>query len=606
MYETKTLCLGASVVKKEKMPNSNTLYANVFVDALVAAGLKRVCFLPGSRHTPLILAFARHGHAIDIYSHLDERSAAFFALGLATAANEPVALVCTSGSAAANFFPAIVEAQQSRLPLLVLSADRPHELRHSGANQTIDQVKLYGDAVAWFVDAPLPEADPPPNALRNLRTLAARALDKTKRGVAHINLPFRKPFEPDDDDSEAMKIDRSEPTRFLSATQSDASALDDLMSGEILAKRGIIYFGHGACRTAAEARTLMRWASRVSRLSGFPILAEYTSNMRSVGSFTGELYQPLGAFESYISSDACDFKSIDVLIRFGAPPLSKAMQDLMAEAELKHHIYCSRDGEWADDTHSITDLVRFEASSAAASQVVDVPPLRADTVFRDRLHRAEQVAWNVIDREMEAGDYFDGAAVYDVVNLMPADGLIFAGNSLPVRQLDQFGKPSDKPILAFANRGASGIDGNISAALGVGAAYRDRPLVAIVGDITFYHDMNGLLAVKRCGVPVTIVLLNNAGGGIFHRLPINRFEPAFSDYFITAHGLDFSHAAQLYGLNYRRADDREALRQAFSESVAGGGSTLIEVRTDARFDLRRREQIMATVRAEVERAELSD
>ena len=137
------------------MPNSNTLYANVFVDALVAAGLKRVCFLPGSRHTPLILAFARHGHAIDIYSHLDERSAAFFALGLATAANEPVALVCTSGSAAANFFPAIVEAQQSRLPLLVLSADRPHELRHSGANQTIDQVKLYGDAVAWFVDAPL-------------------------------------------------------------------------------------------------------------------------------------------------------------------------------------------------------------------------------------------------------------------------------------------------------------------------------------------------------------------------------------------------------------------------------------------------------------------
>ncbi len=586
------------------MPNANTLYANVFVDALVAAGLKRVCFLPGSRHTPLILAFARHRDAIDIYSHLDERSAAFFALGLATATNEPAALVCTSGSAAANFFPAIIEARQSRTSLLILSADRPPELRHSGANQTIDQVKLYGDA-AWFVDAPLPEADPPALALRNLRTLAARAMVKTAGGVVHINLPFRKPFEPGHDDADIMKIDRGVATRFFRKKRSDASALDDLMRCKTRAKRGIIYFGHGSCRSAAEAGALMRWAARASRVSGYPILAEYSSNMRHIGLAAGERYEPLGAFETYLNAAPCEFKSIEALIRFGAPPLSKAMGGLVAQANLKHHIYCSRDGEWADDSHGITDLLHFDPLSAAPMSYADDPPA-TETAFGDRISSAEKIAWKVIDKEMETGDYFDGAAVYDVVDLMPADGLIFAGNSLPVRHLDQFGKPGDRSILAFANRGASGIDGNISSALGIGAAYRDRPLVAIVGDITFYHDMNGLLAISRCGVPVTIVLLNNAGGGIFHRLPIRRFEPAFSDYFITAHGLDFSHAARLYGLTYRRADDRPAFREAFSEAVGGRGLTLIEVRTDAVNDLRRREEIMATIRAEVEEMDSSE
>lgn len=588
------------------MPNANNLYANVFVDALVAAGLKRVCLLPGSRHTPLVLAFARHQDAIDITSHLDERSAAFFALGLATATNEPVALVCTSGSAAANFFPAIIEARQSRTPLLVLSADRPPELRHSGANQTIDQVKLYGDAAAWFVEAPLPEADPPPLALRNLRTLAARALKKTAGGVVHINLPFRKPFEPGVDDSEVRTVDRREATSFLNVERSDAAALDDILPGEIWGQRGVIYFGHGSCRTTAEARALTRWAARFSRRSGFPILAEYSSNMRNFARAADEPYEPLGAYENYLDADACDFKSIEVLVRFGRPPLSRAMSDLVAGADLTHHIYCSRDGEWADDSHGTTHFLRVDPLSAAHMPDVEDPPARADTAFRDRARRAEKIAWNVIDQELRAGAYFDGAVAYDVADLMPAGGLIFAGNSLPVRHLDQFGKPGDRPILAFANRGASGIDGNVSSALGIGAAYRDRPLAAIVGDITFYHDMNGLLAIGRCDVPVTIVLLNNAGGGIFHRLPISRFEPAFSDYFITAHGLDFSHAAQLYGLEYRRADDRPAFRRAFSEAVTGRGSTLIEVRTDALTDLRRREGIMARIRAAVEELDAND
>jgi 2-succinyl-5-enolpyruvyl-6-hydroxy-3-cyclohexene-1-carboxylate synthase len=212
----------------------------------------------------------------------------------------------------------------------------------------------------------------------------------------------------------------------------------------------------------------------------------------------------------------------------------------------------------------------------------------------------EQATWHVIDDAIETGDYFDGAVVYDVVDLIPEGSTLFAGNSLPVRHLDGFGRPNNKRIYTYANRGASGIDGNISTALGAGAARPDTPLVAILGDITFYHDMNGLLAVRRCGVPVTIILLNNDGGGIFHRLPIRNFEPEFTDYFITRHGLDFSHAAALYGLNYIRADTRTEFRDVFQQQMTHPEqSAIIEVRTDSLRDNERRQQIIQQVQQRI-------
>ena len=579
------------------MPNPSARYANSFVTALIGSGLKHLCLTPGSRHSPLVLAFARYKDEIKIYSHLDERSAAFFALGLALALDEPVALACTSGTAAANFFPAIVEAHQSRVPLIVLTADRPHELRGSGANQTIDQIKIFGDFVEWFVDAALPEVDPPDVAIRNVQTLAARAYAKAieRRGVVHINLPFRKPLEPDADDQGAAAIAQTA-TRFWQHKRRSSRGSTDFSWGQILQHRGIIYFGHGTCRTLEESQTTMAWAANLSRASGWPIFAEFTSNLRCFSPAEETGYAPLAAYESYVTSDAIDFSQVKALIRFGAPPLAKNMQTLFSGLELKAHIYGARDREWADDTHSITDHISFWDLTASVPQGHDLAEPRRR--WLEQLTLAEAKAWEVIQHEIEQGDYFDGAAVYDVVDLMPAESTLFAGNSLPVRHLDQFGKPGRR-IFVWANRGASGIDGNISTALGSGAGRPEHPLVAILGDITFYHDMNGLLAVRRCGRPITIALLNNNGGGIFHRLPIRAYEPHFSDYFITAHGLDFSHAARLYGLEYVRADSREGFRQAFAESVAGRQSTIIEVKTDAQADLKRRAEIMAAVHAQL-------
>ncbi|MEO1288496.1 MAG: thiamine pyrophosphate-binding protein [Chloroflexota bacterium] len=224
------------------------------------------------------------------------------------------------------------------------------------------------------------------------------------------------------------------------------------------------------------------------------------------------------------------------------------------------------------------------------------------TAHVNRWKNAENLSWQTIDHEIETAAYFDGGVVYDVVDLIPDESTLFVGNSLPVRHLDQFGKPQQKRIYTYANRGASGIDGNISTALGAGVARPDKPLVAIFGDITFYHDMNGLLAVHRCGVPITIVLINNDGGGIFNRLPIRDYDPEFTEYFITPHGLDFSHSAKLYGLDYVQIDAREGQREArtqfrevFSAVVGTQQSTIIEVRTDSKFDEARRQEIVQAV-----------
>ena len=576
------------------MTNPNTVFANAFVDALVAAGLKRVCITPGSRHTPLVLAFARHAAAISLHSLLDERSAAFFALGMALATDEPAALVCTSGSALANCFPAVVEARQSRVPLLILSADRPPELRHSGANQTIDQVKLFGDYAAFFVDAPLPEADAPAVAMRNLRALAARALHMTGQGVAHINLPFRKPFEPSDADS--LAIDRRAPTRFPRPSKAPPLQLHDLLPADALRHKGIIYFSLGSCRRPAEADALRRWAGTLSRVSGFPILAEFTSNMRAAD----EGYHPLLTYETFADAPGVGLASLKTLIRVGAPPLCKAMNDLLAKADLRYHISLTRGEDWADDSHSATHHIRMDPQALGAMAFPDIQPTAENLAFRDRLVRADAIARDVIGREVANGAYFDGAVVFDAVDLLPRDGIVFAGNSLPARHIDQFGEPRDKAILALANRGASGIDGNLSTALGAAAAFPDRPAAAIVGDITFYHDMNGLLALRRCGIRLTIVLLNNGGGGIFRRLPIRAFEPHFSDYFITDPRLDFAHAAALYGFDYVRAGDRQGFRAAFSQSIMSRSATIIEVKTDARHDLERRNKIMRAARHAIE------
>ena len=569
--------------------SKSTAWAAIFVDELARAGLQAVCIAPGSRSTPLTLAFAKNDH-IKKYLHLDERSAAFFALGLALASDSPVALVCTSGTAAANFFPAIVEAHQSRVPLIVITADRPHELRHSGANQTIDQIKMYGDYALWAVDAALPEDHPPAVAIRNLRTLADRAYavaNGMRKGVVHINMPFRKPLEPTDDDSQDLPVDaeaRSDGkpfTEFSSMEQQDLNILLRLEEELPVASRGLIVLGPKALR-----RHFM-----LLRDAPFPIIADGLSGVR-LGA--GNV---IGGYDSFLNTPAAQALQPEIIFYMGGVPTSTTLNNYLNSRTPERVYQLSADGVWADDSHKTTHFVQADPSSA----LVWLKSFFAekDKFWREKFTQLEAFTWQTVDHEIEHGAYFDGAVVYDVVDLIPPESTLFIGNSLPVRHLDQFGKPTDKRVRVYANRGASGIDGNLSTAFGAGRARPDHPLVAIVGDITFYHDMNGLMALHRYGWPVTIVLLNNNGGGIFQRLPIKDHDPEFTDYFVTAHDLDFEPAIRMYGLGYVRADDRESFREAFSECVNGGYSCVIEVRTDATTDLKRRNAIIAAVQAAI-------
>lgn len=578
------------------MANRNTLWAETFVDELARQGLRAVCLAPGSRHTPLVMAFARH-EQITVYRHLDERSAAFFALGMALASDTPVAVACTSGTAGANFFPAIIEAQQSHVPLLVLTADRPHELRHSGANQTIDQVKFYGDQVLWSVDVALPEAAPPPVALRNLRTLAARAWSTAnglRKGVVHLNFPFRKPLEPTPvpDDMTTPPMDarsRAEGQPFtrimVGQMQPTADQIEAVASPVREHERGVIVCGP-RCPGGDFPEEVAAFAAHI----GYPLLADPLSGVRFGAP------DAIGGYDSFLMYPPV--APPDVVIRFGSVPTSKWLNQYLDEQSIQHVIHVSSSGQWADDLHRVSLLVQAD-EAALCRALVDGLSARPAIAWQAQLMDVERGTWQAVDATLAVDDLFDGAVMADVLDLVPPESTVFVGNSLPVRHLDQFGRPSEKRLNVYANRGASGIDGNISTALGAGAAQPDRPLVLIVGDVTFYHDMNGLLAVQGCDIPVTVVLLNNNGGGIFHRLPVQGFEPEFTDNFVMPHNLQLEHAANLYGVAHVRAESRQQFRELFAEHVGSGLSSIIEVPTDARADLAQRQAVIAAVQADL-------
>ena len=639
-------------------PNPNLQFSETLVAAFADAGLKAVCIAPGSRSTPLALAFDANP-TIETFVHLDERCAGFFALGMAQASGRPVALVCTSGTAALEFHAAVAEAKMAGVPLLVLTADRPPELRHSGANQTIDQVKMYGDHVLWAVDAALPEEDAPDIALRNIRTLAARCFavaSGVRKGPVHINLPFRKPLEPEAPFSYLSAKEREE-TRRKDAVQrsnSKAIALSQCENSRIFAdqnpggsiKRGVLV------PTAEQIEEMVAlvsaheqgwivcgpWAGRppcglvdavaeLGRYTGYPLFADPLSGLR-FGPHTGTT-PIIGSYESFLQHSA-DFEAPQVVIRFGAVPTSSNLNAYLERTAPAFQVHVRSDGVWADDSHRVHSYLQADETvfckhlSAKLREVTRItakPAVAVDLLSESSRPFADLSPWaaSVLAAEERTRQrqerllresWFDAAAAATAVTALPDDGNLFVGNSLPVRHVDQFARPNTKRIHVYGNRGASGIDGVMSSALGVAAAEPSRPMLLLIGDVSFYHDMNGLLAVNKHRLDnVTVVLLNNGGGGVFRRLPIA--EPAliqrsgsafnnarFEELFLTPPGLDFSLAAEMYGLDFVRIQDenRAGLAQTICASLRDRRPTVIEVCTDGARDERMRRKLMAADR----------
>lgn len=572
--------------------NPSTLWATAFVSALAAGGLRHVCISPGSRSTPLTLAFHAHPD-IQVYLQLDERSAGFFALGLALATGRPVALLCTSGTAAANYMPAIIEARMSEVPLLVLTTDRPHELRHSGANQTIDQVKLFGDQVLWAVDMALPEADPPPVAWRNLRSTAVRALavaDGLRKGPVHLNFPFRKPLEPASPRTRPEAVREERPSLTISrGTLLPTEEQIAWLVAQIEAQpHGLIVAG--PMRADADLAASLE---RLAGLSGYPILADPLSPVRfGESSLPGTVV--CARYENYLQHPL-PWPKPDLILRCGAMPVSKRLGDYLARCEGATHIHIRESGVWADEAHLVDHYLQVNPQvlcDRAAARM----SMREDMAWVNHWHDLETAVGHMLHRAL-AEQPFDGAYVAAMTAVLPSQALLLAGNSLPIRHIDQFAAGAVHPLRVFGNRGASGIDGNISTGMGL-AASRQGPVVLLVGDITLFHDSNGLLSARQLGLEnVTIVLLNNNGGGIFQRLPVASFEPPFAELFQTAHDLDFAGYAAVYGFAYHLADTLSHFTEQLHTCLKTAGPAIIEVRTDARRDLVRRQKIEAEIAA---------
>jgi 2-succinyl-5-enolpyruvyl-6-hydroxy-3-cyclohexene-1-carboxylate synthase len=561
-----------------------------FVDELVRCGVRQVCLCPGSRSTPLALAMARHPD-IRLWLHLDERSAAYFGLGLARASRQPVALVCTSGTAAANFLPAVVEAYYSRIPLLVLTADRPHELRDNGAPQAIDQLQLYGTHVKWFFDLAEPSLDV--GLVRHVRTIACRAVATARGGPpgpVHLNCPYREPLTPEplaaDTDWDAF-AGRSDGRPYVAIScgprAPDTDRVAELAELLASARRGLIVCGPQVDRGLAEP--LLELAHALD----YPVLADPLSGVRCG---PHELSLVLDCYDAFLRDrEIVERLQPEVVLRFGAIPTSAPVSLF-----LRHHAGCRQ--------ILIDDADAWNEPSSLASDVVQADPRLFCVALRDQLQSVLRQAqderdgsasdwtrtWQLVDRQArvtiteqlaEQDELFEGKVFAELAALLPDGATLYAGNSMPIRDLDTFFPASERRLDLLANRGTNGIDGVVSSALGASAADHG-PLGLAIGDISFYHDSNGLLAARQYGLDVTIVLLNNDGGGIFSFLPQSSELAAeeFELLFGTPHGLDFRPLAETYGATFSRVASWDEFRTAVARGLREGGLHVVEVPTE--------------------------
>jgi 2-succinyl-5-enolpyruvyl-6-hydroxy-3-cyclohexene-1-carboxylate synthase len=567
-------------------------FVGAFVDELVAAGVEDVCLCPGSRSTPLAIAFARHP-AVKIWTHLDERSCAYFALGMARI-EKPVAILCSSGTAAVNFAPAVVEAYHSHVPLLVLTADRPPELQDLGANQTIKQSALYGPAAKWFSQLPLPEDSE--EMLRYVRMIADRAvatMQAAPAGPVHLNFPFREPLVPAPFPYR-MAVEDELRRRATAAWEPRAESVIGEYAN--LGQRGLIVCGP---TPLSHGRLLIDFA----RDAGYPIVAEALSNLRR---FATEGDPVITTYDSFLRvPPVVESLQPEFILRIGDPPTTRSVSSYLQRYRGVPQIVISPPGTWPDPDLAATEVLHLDVDQfclgVAGGSIEHFKP--APPEWAERWMDLEQRSRAAIDRELKASaEVNEITAVVDLFAVAPIATNIVAGNSMPVRDIDSFFTGSEgRTVFLHGNRGASGIDGVVSTAMGVAAATEGRT-VLVIGDLSFYHDMNGLLAAQRHDLSATIVLINNDGGGIFSFLPQHDHEASetFERLFGTPHGLDFSHVANLYGVGFQRVATREEYRKALKASIDAPGVQVIEVRTDRDENLRLHQRIWSAVAAAVE------
>ncbi|MCH2172839.1 2-succinyl-5-enolpyruvyl-6-hydroxy-3-cyclohexene-1-carboxylic-acid synthase [Myxococcota bacterium] len=578
--------------------HANHRFATELVGALRDAGVRHVCVCPGSRSAPLTVAWVRQS-GMRCWSHLDERSAGFFGLGLSRALGEPVALVCTSGTAAANFHPAVIEAHYSRVPLIVLTADRPPELREWGAGQTIDQVRLYGPHVRWFAETAPPDASEA--CLRHARALALRAVSvstSAPAGPVHLNLPFREPLDP-------PPLEPTDPVSTNPASPAERpltdplrlpapSDVDALANCARQRRRGVIRAG-----PLDAAPGFGRVVADLARITGWPILAEPTSQLRR-GPHTTDA-PIIASSDLFLRDEALSTRlAPEVVLQLGDAPTSKAQRLWLEGTPSAQRIHVDPDGVWHDPSHQAWRFVRADPLTLCSNLLEALQSTGFERVKDGWLEEwlaVEERSQAAVARVLEQDTgLLEPRAVREIASSCPDDAILYVSNSMPVRDLDSFLPVGADPLRILCNRGANGIDGVTSSALGAAAA-GVAPVLLLTGDLAFIHDVGGLLTAARNGVRATIVVFDNDGGGIFSYLPIARHgeSVAFEEHFRTPHGIDLAPVAQSLGANAIRVESTQHLRAELKAAWDKTGTSVLVVPVDRERSLAQHREITRAV-----------
>lgn len=559
-------------------PNINLLAAELLIEELLRSGVDCFCIAPGSRSAPLALAVARRATA-KAHVHFDERGAAFFALGHARATGRPAAVITTSGTAVANLLPAVVEASLDGVPLLLLTADRPPELRATGANQTIEQPGIFGRYARWQFDLPCPDEKVPFTSLLTTVDQAVFRSQHPLAGPVHLNCMFREPLGPQAVDFPrhavleplAKWMNSAEPcTRYTaphaSIAPDEAAALAKLLDK---AQRGLVVLGRlpgGKSNTALLA---------LLRTLGWPVFADVQAGVRGAA-------EVIAHADLLLLSPALRKKyRPDVVLHLGGGYVSRRVADFLCESAPQHYVLVNPSPARLDPAHQVTRRVVADVESFCAALAKRLPKRRARAGL-ELWQRANASAVKALDAQLKSSKKFSEPAIARWLSTaLPVEHALLLGNSMPIRDMNMFAGGSPQRIVA--NRGASGIDGLVATAAGF-AAGSGRPVTALVGDLALLHDLNSLALLAAGKQPVVLIVINNDGGGIFSFLPVSQSGADFERFFGAPHGLTFAGAAQQFNLPYAAPTTLPELNEAYLAACASGRPALLEVRTDRRLN----------------------
>jgi 2-succinyl-5-enolpyruvyl-6-hydroxy-3-cyclohexene-1-carboxylate synthase len=573
--------------------NLHIAWARLLFGALSAAGVTDVVLSPGSRSTPLAIAAATDP-ALRLHVIVDERSAAFFALGQARVTGRPSVLVCTSGTAGAHYLPAVIEACQAFVPMIVVTADRPSELYDAAAPQTIDQVGMFGGFVRHHAELGLPDAAP--SALRAVPRIAAQAVARAlgpTPGPVHVNARFRKPLEPVD----ARGPEPWEPLVSALAARGptvvrpplpspDAAAVAEIAERMAHAERGLIVCGPAPLAQAAGRDAILALARR----TGFPLLAEATSQIRFGGDRAG--VTSIAAFDAILRVPALRARfAPDFVLELGAPPTSTGYAALVADLRAAPRHVIAPHG-WNDPQGDASALVLADPTLVARLVADRLPERTAPSPWAAAFSHEDARAATIAASALAGLGLTGGAVARTLVRSCPDDAILAVGNSTPVRDLDAFCPPSPRALGVLSQRGASGIDGLLSGAAGARSVSRG-PVALLLGDLSLLHDLGGLAQMARAPAPFVAVVVQNGGGRIFEALPVAARvdRDLFERCFVTPEPVRFEHAAAAFGVAHARVETEASLDEALRAAWTGGRATLIEAMVAPREDARLRKQI---------------